>query len=143
MTGNEYRQIIDSFDVENSPKYQKRGHVTYCNVFAQDVASKCNAPLPDGLCSNMLDKLSGNKFPRWYSVTYAEAQRRANEGCPTIAITPDHIAMVRPNGDGSIPAFRREVRITQAGNTVLNDATLNYGWPPERLEEIRFYSWYG
>lgn len=141
MTGNEYKNIIDGFDVENNADYQPSGGDTYCNFFAQDVASACNTPLPTGLCSSMFNSLWGNSFPKWYSVDYLDAQSRANQGFPTIAITSDHVAVVRPN-DGTAPTAVKNVAITQAGATLLNNSTIAWGWPAASHPSIRFYSWY-
>lgn len=141
MTGNDYKRIIDGFDVEHNSNYQPSGETTYCNIFAQDVAEACGTPLPTGGCTAMRNSLAHNQFPKWYSVTYAQAQSRANDGTPGIAITYNHIAIVRPN-DGSVPASVGKVRITQAGGTCYNDTTLSYGWRSSRYYEIRFYSWY-
>lgn len=44
MTGKEYAEIIDSFDVENNSKYLPHNGHTYCNIFAQDVAKECGTP---------------------------------------------------------------------------------------------------
>lgn len=140
MTGKEYKDIIDSFDVENNSKYQP-GRYTYCNIFAQDVADECGTPLPTGGTSAMRDSLAHNAFPKWYSVTYEQAQSRANDGAPGIGITRDHIVIIRPN-DGSVPSSVGEVRITQAGSTCYNDTALKYAWKKDRFSEIRFYSWY-
>ena len=140
MTGSQYKAIIDSFHVETNSKYQPTETITYCNIFAQDVMNVCGTPLPDGICREMISIL-WNGYLLWREVTYQNAQGNANSGYPTVAITPDHIAVVRPNDDGSIPNSLREVRITQAGRTLLNNSTLNYGWPPDRLDEIRFFSW--
>ena len=141
MTGNDYANIIDDFDVENNPDYQPRNGNTYCNIFAQDVAEACGTPLPTGGCTSMRNQLSGNQFPKWYSVTYQQAQSRANDGAPAIAITYDHIAIVRPN-DGTVPSAVGKVSIAQAGATCYNDTTIVYGWRKSRHSEIRFYSWY-
>ena len=46
MTGKEYADIIDGFDVEHNSKYLPSGGKTYCNIFAQDVADACDTPLP-------------------------------------------------------------------------------------------------
>ena len=92
------------------------------------MAAACGTPLPTGLCQNMLDSLYGNSFPQWYSVGFTGAQAQAN-------------AIVRPN-DGSVPSEVKYVRITQAGNTLLNDSTIAWGWPADRHSEIKFYSWY-
>lgn len=105
------------------------------------MAAACGTPLPTGLCQNMLDSLYGNSFPQWYSVGFTGAQAQANNGLPAIAITYDHVAIVRPN-DGTVPSEVKYVRITQAGNTLLNDSTIAWGWPADRHSEIKFYSWY-
>lgn len=68
----------------------------------------------------MRDQLAHNQFPKWYSVTYKQAQSRANDGAPGIGITPDHIVIVRPN-DGTVPSDVKYVRIAQAGGTCYND----------------------
>ena len=142
MTREAYMNIIDSFDVENNPKYQPSGNTTYCNIFAQDVAKTCGTPLPTGGCENMRGSLEHNKFPKWYSVDFQLAQERANEGESTIGITIDHVVIVRPNADDSIPDSIGDVRITQAGGTCYNDTTLSMAWRKSRWDEIRFYSWY-
>lgn len=87
MTGKEYADIIDGFDVENNSKYLPSGGYTYCNIFAQDVADACDTPLPTGGCENMWNSLAHNQFPKWWSVTYKQAQSRANDGIPSIGIT--------------------------------------------------------
>ena len=142
MTREAYMNIIDSFDVENNSKYQPSGRNTYCNIFAQDVAKACGTPLPTGGCEDMLKSLWGNNFPKWYSVDFQLAQERANEGESTIAITYDHVAIVRPNNDNSIPDTVGGVRNKQAGGTCYNDTTLTHGWGKDRRDEVRFYSWY-
>ena len=55
MTGKEYADIIDGFDVENNSKYLPSGGYTYCNIFAQDVADACDTPLPTGETSESPD----------------------------------------------------------------------------------------
>ena len=141
MIGKEYAEIIDSFDVENNSKYLPHNGHTYCNIFAQDVAKECGTPLPTGGCTSMRDQLAHNQFPKWYSVTYKQAQSRANDGAPGIGITPDHIVIVRPN-DGTVPSDVKYVRIAQAGGTCYNDKTLAYAWSAADRSSIRFYSWY-
>lgn len=141
MTGTQYANIIDGFDVENNPAYLPHNGMTFCNIFAQDVADACNAPLPSGGCSAMLDSLWGNNFPKWYSVTYEQAQSRANNGAPSIGITRDHVVIVRPN-DGSVPSTVSQVRIAMAGSHCYNDTTLAYAWVAAERDNVRFYSWY-
>ena len=58
MTGKEYKDIIDSFDVENNSNYQPSDDgQTYCNIFAQDVAEECDTPLPTGGCTSDAEQL--------------------------------------------------------------------------------------
>ena len=87
------------------------------------------------------EQLVWEQVSNWYSVNFTMAQQRANNGAPTIAITDDHIAIVRPN-DGAVPADVGKVRITQAGAKCYNDTTLSYGWGKDRRDEVKFYSWY-
>lgn len=141
MTGKEYADIIDSFDVENNSKYLPDKNSTYCNFFVQDVSDACGTPLPKGGCSEMRSRLEHNKYPKWWSVTYQQAQSRANDGAPSIGITTGHVVMVRPN-DGSVPTNVADVRIAQAGRNCYNDERLAYAWPQADRPSIRFYSWY-
>ena len=65
MTGKEYAEIIDSFDVENNSKYLPHNGHTYCNIFAQDVAKECGTPclpvvaLPCGISLHTISSPSG------------------------------------------------------------------------------------
>ena len=141
MTGKEYADIIDGFDVENNSKYLPSGGYTYCNIFAQDVADACDTPLPTGGCENMWNSLAHNQFPKWWSGTYKQGQSRANDGIPSIGITKDHVVIVRPN-NGSVPSDVKYVRIAQAGKTCYNNTTLAYAWGAAARSNVRFYSWY-
>lgn len=41
-----YNAVINQFDVENNPRYQKRKGKTYCNIFAWDVSVAMGVELP-------------------------------------------------------------------------------------------------
>lgn len=143
ITAQQYKDNMDSLDVENNNKYQPVGNETKCSFFAQDVMKKCNTLLPDFGCSYMLGRLS-TVFSRWRIVDFQSAQQNANNGCPTIAIDSGHVAVVRPHGN-FIPTTRQEVYISQAGAHCYKETTLNYGWSmddTERFNNIQFYSWY-
>ena len=135
--------------------YNPIGDQTFCNRYAFYAMKECNANLPtksDGVtpgnCQEMYDKLITNQFSKWRMVDFAEAQHRANFGCPTIAISPNvpgyqgHVAVVRPN-DGSTPNSKADVKITQAGSKVWVNVTLNWGWDTESAayDAIRFFTW--
>jgi len=136
-TGASYKQTIDSFKVETNSKYLKSGSTMYCNVFAQDVMKELSASLPTGNCNSILTSLTSG-FSKWTNTTsYATAQSKANSGKPTVAITHDHIAVVRPHD--TAPTAIGQVRITQAGGTNYNNTTLSWGWASNRHSEVKFY----
>jgi len=136
-----YTKAITDLKVESATKYAKNGSTTYCNIFAQDVmkSSTIDTPLPTGTCATMLSALTGNKTAPWYSVTATDAQDRANLGYPTVAITSDHIAVVRPNGGKAVTAAK-DVQIAQAGNTNYENTTLNWAWTSTAIPNVKFYS---
>lgn len=111
-----YESVIDDFKVETNRKYSSVGG-TKCNIFAQNVMSAMSADLPSGLANQMADALLGNKTPGWYSVTFQDAQKRANLGYPTVGIRKaeghGHVVVVRPKG--SSITILKEVQVAQAG----------------------------
>lgn len=146
MTASEYLDIITEVNPYN---YEKDEKYSYCNEFAFDVMKECGTPLPDktqdpgvaAVCEEMQNKLRGNNYGRWREITFDEAQIRANNGGPAIAITHDHVAVVRPYGS-FVPSSIGKVRIAQAGDTCYLDTSLEYGWQSNRFPEIEFYAWY-
>lgn len=139
-----YNTLINQFKVETNPRYKPVRRTdrlsTWCNIFAADVMSACNAPLthwvgPDGkpLTSAQAKKIKGAyecgvrshlawlkkygvKKYGWKQVSAAEAQKRANAGYPTIVLnsTATHIAVVRPESN-TVKFSRNNVVIAQAG----------------------------
>ncbi|MEC0181233.1 hypothetical protein P4H61_06940 [Paenibacillus peoriae] len=136
-----YASIIDEFKIETNRKYSPVGG-TKCNIFAQDVMSAMSADLPSGLANQIADALSGNKTPGWYSVTFLDAQKRANLGYPAIGIKKaeghGHVVVVRPKG-ASITILK-EVQIAQAGTKNYNNNTINYSWIAADLPGVKFYT---
>ncbi|USG64924.1 hypothetical protein NDK47_22810 [Brevibacillus ruminantium] len=136
-----YKKAIDDRDVVNTKKYQPSPNgTTYCNIFAQDVASDYGTPLPSGTCATMLKALAGNNTPHWYSVTYSQAQSRANQGYTTIGITSDHIVIIYPHGN--TPSDVSELYMSMAGYKCFNDTKITYAWTKTDLPNVKFYSWY-
>ena len=128
---------------------------TFCNRYAFYAMKECNANLPtksDGVtpgnCQEMYDELITNQYSKWRITDFAEAQHRANFGCPTIAISPNvsgyqgHVAVVRPN-NGSTPNSKADVYITQAGKSVFKNRKLSEGWAvgSAQYNAIRFFTW--
>lgn len=142
MTPQQYELNMDALEVETNPRYQPVGAQTYCSLFAQDVMRNCGTLLPDYGCAYIFGRLSAG-FSRWIKTDFRTAQLNANDGCPTVALDSGHIAVVRPNDDGTAPAERREVVIAQAGRDCYEKTTLNYGWDADSpaFDEIQFYSW--
>lgn len=141
-----YSKVIDSLKVETASKYQPSGAQTYCNVFAQDVMkhSDIDAALPTGQANDIADALYGNGTPGWYSVTFKDAQKRANQGYPTVGVRHGdnsdhgHIVVVRPKG--SEITTIKEVQIAQAGRTNYNNNTINWSWNATELATVKFYT---
>ena len=135
-----YKRVIDNLDVVHTSKYQPVNDKTYCNFFAQDVARDCGTPLPSGRCQDMLDALKGNNVPHWYSVNYSDAQRRANQGYPTIGITSSHVVVIYPHGN--TPSSIYDLYMSMAGYKCFNDALITEAWLRKDFPSVRFYSWY-
>ena len=135
--------------------YNPIGDQTFCNRYAFYAMKECNANLPtksDGVtpgnCQEMYDELITNQYSKWRITDFAEAQHRANFGCPTIALSPNvqnqlgHAAVVRPN-NGSTPNSKADVYITQAGKSVFKNRKLSEGWVvgSAQYNAIRFFTW--
>ena len=143
MNTDIYIAAIEAFDVEWNPKYQRRDGQTFCNFFTQDVMKHpyINTPVPNGRCVDMYEALLDNKFPNWHGVSFSDAQKLANKGVPTIAITaiPNHVAVVRPNNGNDITQIR-DITVAQAGATNSSNITINWCWRKDDLNNIKFYS---
>lgn len=142
-SSSKYSSVIDNFNVDGKhSKYQPKNGTTYCNIFAQDVMRAMGVDFPTGTANKIADSLYGNGFSPWYSVDFKDAQKRANEGHPTVAIKKasghGHVAVVRPKG--SSVTNRKYVQIAQAGTTCYNSTTLNYAWNKADLPSVKFYT---
>jgi hypothetical protein len=153
-----YKSKIDGLNVTTTPKYQPAGpptNTTYCNVFANDVMNGYGYPLPAGgvgNCATIFDGLYGNIDAHWKSVSYTDAQSRANSGYPTIGITsgnathsadttmPEHIVVVYPSGH--TPSSVADMDMSLAGYACFNDAKINQAWNSTDRPKVRFYSYY-
>lgn len=150
MTGDLYRRIIESFTVGTGTPYYPG---STCNIFAADVCDACETPLPrtsSGLaytCNNILPELRNNYLSWRKSGTdgksFVGAQLAANTGRTAVAITYDHIAIVRPNSTGLPPESITDVCLAQAGASPSTNTTLNLCWSADRHNEIEFYIWQG
>ena len=153
MTRDLYRRIIESFVVGDGTIYHTG---KTCNIFATDVCDALQTPLKrqdNGRaydCQNLLSLLS-NIYLSWRPAGFGSeeaknfqmAQMAANTGKTVVAITHDHIALVRPNESGSIPNNIKDVSIAQAGESPSTNTTIAWGWPEGRHNEIEFYIWQG
>ncbi len=115
-----YNKIIDQFNVETNKRYKISGKSTWCNIYAWDVMRAMNVPFSHWVYNgkpltynearktkgayecNVSEHLRwlknyGSKY-KWRKISAAEAQKRANQGYPTIVldIGGEHIAVVRP-----------------------------------------------
>lgn len=137
MNASEYIQLIKSLKVETNTKYLPTKKQTFCNFFAQDLCKLSQTPLPTGACHDMLTKLPTTTG--WVKVDYVTAQSKANSGIVSIAITKDHIVIIRPSN--TTPTNIGKIKISQAGYKNFEDTTLSYAWSHDRFNEIQFYSW--
>ena len=144
-SADSYNVLIDQFDVENNDRYkieelEDGKKLTWCNIYASDVMGACGVPFthwlsPDGKpisfetaintkgayeCTVLrhqkwLDEY-GIKDYGWKKIDADEAQKRADQGYPTIVLnsTGSHIAVVRPETD-ELRYNGKNVIISQAG----------------------------
>lgn len=138
-----YENAIKSLDVANNIKYKPANGQTFCNFFVQDLMNleQLKTPIPRGNCEIILSCLIGNKYKPWTSVSFYEAQKRANEGNPTIGVTKDHIVVVTPT-DKTVN-FIRDVVVSQAGRVQFYGKTIDYSYKLADLKDVKFYSYYG
>ena len=158
LTADEYeRRVTEVVKPTNYPNdYDSNGNLkmTYCNWYAYYAMEACGTPLflreSDNMpasCEQLFNTLSGNTFKKWRVIDtdkpYEEAQARANNGYPTLALEPKHVAVVIPNGN-TIPSSKLQVRISQAGASIFDDGTINEGWGQNNdgYPKIKFFSWY-
>lgn len=138
-----YEKAIKSLDVANNVKYKPANGQTFCNFFVQDIMNleQLKTPIPKGNCETILNCMSGNKYKPWTSVSFYDAQKRANDGIPTIGVTNDHIVVVTPTN--KTVNFIRYVVVSQAGKTQFYGKTIDYSYKLANLKDVKFYSYYG
>jgi len=141
-----YAAAMDSFNVETNPRYtpnQLGTNDTYCNKFAHDVMNHANiaSPLPGTDCASIYQSLAVTGHAKWKEVTYDVAHARALAGIPTVALTKDHIAVVRPY-TGTVSSAK-DLVLSQAGRSLYKSKTLNYCWDLTKvsLSSIKFFSY--
>lgn len=121
-SGELYTEVIDQFAVGNNPRYAQNEQRTYCNIFAWDVTKAMGAEIPHWVDANgnsVAPATPGSQELRvngmvewlethgerngWHPISAEEAQARANEGKPAVALwrnpnpgQPGHVGIVRP-----------------------------------------------
>ena len=144
-SADSYNVLIDQFDVENNDRYkieelEDGKKLTWCNIYVSDVMGACGVPFThwvssDGKpisyetaqntkgayeCTVWLHQIWLNEYGikeyGWKKIDAAEAQKRANQGYPTIVLNTigSHIAVVRPETD-DLRYNGKNVIISQAG----------------------------
>ncbi len=96
-----YGQVIDQFKPETSPRYAPANGLTYCNIFARDVMSAMDAPIPTGTINSVIALLRSKSVEGWRRGLPEEALQNANMGRPTLVTWANemghgHVAVVRP-----------------------------------------------
>lgn len=83
-TPETYNQIINQFEVEKNPRYQKNGNITYCNIFAWDVSLAMGVELPRFVEINEIGNVedaTGKAIGRHYGAGYRLYGHKGNENC--------------------------------------------------------------
>ncbi len=139
--------VIDSLDVENSPKYAARdvtgdGKIeTFCNYYVHDACALLEAEMPQMLARDQIAWLDSSpaNVAGWYECSVGKAASRANDGFPTIAGWVNlagghsHIAMCVPAiSDGT------GIHVAQAGRTNFSNRPIASGFGVGK--QIRFWS---
>lgn len=162
-----YNVLIDQFDVENNERYKieeladGRKH-SWCNIFAADVMSASGVPFThwvssDGKpisyetaqntkgayeCTVWLHQIWLNEYGikeyGWKKIDASEAQKRANQGYPTIVLNTigSHIAVVRPETD-DWKYDNNSVIVSQAGAQNFRYSTSELCF---KSEELAFFT---
>lgn len=161
---NLYQDVINQFAVGNNPRYAPivrpgpNNDITFCNTFAGDVARAMGHPFPtkaewginpkDRATIGMPDLwryFTDSKAPiraadqGWKEIPVSnlqELERYVNSGKMAVVVTPDHIAVVRPNQRITDLA---SIRIAQAGAINANDIPLVKGFGQKRLGIVRIF----
>jgi|GEM_PF-4884786 len=116
-----------------------------CNQFANEVMNRYGTRIPpngNGTTATMYPALQTDR--NWVAVTWNAAVNRANQGIPTIAIAPGHIAVVSPS-TGNISELRNVLlaQTSIAGGPMGYNVLLREAWTAADHHRIRFYSWAG
>lgn len=148
-----YIEVLSSFDVENTKRYQKNNGNTYCNIYVWDVTSAMGCEIPHWVDSSGAPADVGAPGARelsaagvrdwlgnhgedygWIECSKEEAILMANAGNPTVACDTagNHVAMVAPQYDGETG-----VQISQAGASNYNHTSINRGWG--RSYTLKYY----
>jgi len=155
---NLYADVINQFAVGNNPRYAPDGRWTYCNTFAGDVARAMGHPFPTkaewGINPRDRATIGMPDLWRYFTDPHApiraadqgwreiqvnnlqELKRYVNQGKMAVALTPGHIAVIRPNQDITDLA---SIRIAQAGAINANNIALVQGFGRQRLGKIRIF----
>lgn len=152
-----YNFIINQFSVETNPRYKVTNGNTWCNIFAWDVMyamglssdfsnwiDKNQKPCASGSGSELNANATYNWLATkgssygWTSVSAYDAQQKANNGYPTIAVYYNksghgHVMVVRPETSTYKYKTNSPV-IAQAGSS-----NKNYSNVSTSLSPIKYY----
>ena len=162
---NAYNTVIDQFKVNTNSRYARTASATYCNIFAWDVMSAMRVQLPHWIYNNNkpaspfasgAHELNVNATYNWLNkcgstygwkkVSASEAQKRANNGYPTVAIWKNpsggsgHIAVVRPEGNGYAYSSTNGPVTAQAGAQNKNYLNVKSGFGSSRMSAIVYWT---
>lgn len=95
---------------------------TWCNVYARDVMSAMGVHLPSFFNCDQMGKWlrsDGGRSSGWKLIGPEEAKAKASAGCPTIAIHPTHVMVVRPGLES-----KKESDANKEGRNMLPDPAI-------------------
>jgi spore coat assembly protein SafA len=150
---NRYEEVIRQFGVASNPRYAQRDSNkdgttdTFCNIYVWDVSKAMGAEIPHWVDGKSAPAEPGAKGAwemnanatvdwlknhggenGWRQVTADEAQARANDGNPTVAVWKNpggigHVGMIRPG-----EVTEKGPALAQAGATNFDDKQVQDGF---------------
>lgn len=129
-----------------SNKYLKKGGITYCNFYVQDVMKAAGIPFPQERASATVRTLRKEK-DGWHKITIKEAHDLANQGYPVIAgwENPEsnksgHLNIILPTTlkfNSNDPYHSIEVR--NAGTENYKRVVLTQTYGKDKLKNVEFF----
>lgn len=157
--------VLDQFEVTSNSRYRRASNGnTYCNIFAWDVTSALGCQIPHWTLNNLIADSSARGAKEmnvnatyawlngyggmygWYKVSGYDAQQRADNGYPTVAVWKNpnggsgHIAVVRPQGGGYSYSDSMGPVVAQAGASNYNYINVSNGFGKDKMSAVVYWT---